>query len=82
MAVISISSVINDITQDNIDTSKHRCKKSGIKRSKCDNNCYASSVASSYLILSGDVELNPGPGSRVQNNTAKCSICKKQLVKI
>ena len=63
IAVINISSVINDIPQDSIVTSKHRRKKSGIKRSKCPINYYANFVASCNLILSGDVELNPGPGS-------------------
>ena len=55
-------------------------KKSGIKRSKCPINYYANSVASYNLILSGDVELNPGPGSHVKNNAAKCSI-RNQLVR-
>ena len=31
------------------------------------------------MILSGDVDLNPGPGSRVKNNAAKCSICNKAV---
>ena len=31
------------------------------------------------LILSGDVELNPGPRSNVKNNAAKCSICNKAV---
>ena len=79
IAVISISSVINDIPQDSIVTSKHRCKKSEIKGSKCPINYYANSIASYNLILSGDVELNPGPGSRVKNNAAKCSICNKAV---
>ena len=35
IAMIRISSVINDISQESIVTSKHDCKKSGIKRSKC-----------------------------------------------
>ena len=65
--VISISSVINDIPQDNIVTSKHRCKKSKIKRSKCPISYYTNNVASYNLILDVDVELNPGPGSRVKN---------------
>ena len=33
--MIRISSVINDISQESIVTSKHDCKKSGIKTSKC-----------------------------------------------
>ena len=78
-AVISISSVINNIPQESIATSKNWCKKSEIKRSKCPINYYANSVASYNLILSGDVELNPGPGSRVKNNAAKCSICNKAV---
>ena len=73
--VISISSVINDIHQYSIVTLKHKCKKSEIKRSKCSINYYANSIALYNLILSGDVELNPVPGSRVKNNAAKCSIC-------
>ena len=77
--MINISSVINDIPQDSIVTSKHRRKKSGIKRSKCATNYYANFVASCNLILSDDVEPNPGPGSRVKNNAAKCSICNKEV---
>ena len=46
VAVISISPVINDIPKDSTVTSKHRCKKSEIKRSKCRISCYANSVAS------------------------------------
>ena len=79
IVVISISSVINDIPQESIVTSKHRCKKSEIKRSKCPINYYANSIASYNLILSGDVELNPVPGSHAKNNAAKCSICNKAV---
>ena len=79
IAVISISSVITDIPQESIATSKYRCKKSEIERSKCPINYYANSVASYNLILSGDVELNVGPGSCVKNNAAKCSICNKAV---
>ena len=77
--MINISSVINDTPQDSIITSKHRCKNSEIKRSKFAINYYANSVALYDLILSSDVELNPGPGSRVKNNAAKCSICNKAV---
>ena len=76
---LSISPVINDIPQDSIVTSKHHCKKCEIKRSKCCINFCANSVASYNLILSGDVELNLGPGSCVKNNAAKCSICNKAV---
>ena len=31
------------------------------------------------MILSGDVELNPGPASRGKNNAAKCNICNKAV---
>ena len=31
------------------------------------------------MILSDNVELNPGPCSRVKNNAAKCSICSKSV---
>ena len=78
IAVISISSVINN-PQESIVTSKHPCKKSAIKKSKCPITYYPNSVASYNLILSGDVELNPGPGSCVKNNAAKCSICNKAV---
>ena len=37
------------------------------------------SVASYNLILSGDVELNPGHGSHIKNNVAKCNICNKAV---
>ena len=79
IAVISISSVINAILQGSIVTSKHCCKKSWIKRSECPINYYANCVASYNLILSGDVKLNPGPGFRVKNNAAKCSLCNKAV---
>ena len=82
IAVISILPVINDIPQDSILISKNRCKKSGIKRSECLLNYYANSVASYNLILSGDVELNPGPGSRVKNNLRNVVYAIKQLVQI
>ena len=74
-----IRSVINDITQDSIVTSKQGCKKSEIRGSKCRINYYTNSVASYNYIISGDVELNPGPGSRMKNNAAKCSICNKAV---
>ena len=76
-AVISISPVINDILQDSIVTSKDRCKKSRIKRSKCPINYYANCCF--IQLNSGDVELNPGPGSRIKNNTAKSSIPNKAV---
>ena len=38
---------------------------------------YGNSVASYNLILSGDMGLNPRPGSYVKNNAAKCSVCNK-----
>ena len=72
IAMIRISSVINDISQVSIVTSKHDSKKSGIKRSKCP--IITEIVASYNLILSGDVGLNPRPGSYVKNNAAKCSV--------
>ena len=31
------------------------------------------------MILSGDVKLNPVPGSRVKNKAVKCSICNKAV---
>ena len=46
IALISIFSVINDIPQDIIVTSKHHCKKSEIKRRKCPIIYCANSVAS------------------------------------
>ena len=82
IAVISILPVINDIPQDSILISNNRCKKSEIKRSECLLNYYANSVASYNLILSGDVELNPGPGSRVKNNLRNVVYAIKQLVQI
>ena len=77
--MISTASVINDIPQDSIVTLKQRCKKSEIKISKYPINYYANSVASQNLILSGDVELNPGPGSPVKNNAARYSIWNKTV---
>ena len=29
------------------------------------------------MALSGDIELNPGPGSNARNKTPKCSLCDK-----
>ena len=55
IAVISISPVINGIPQDSIVTSKHSCKKSGIKRTTCPINYYAYSNSLYNLISSGDM---------------------------
>ena len=51
-------------------------KKSEIK---CPINYYTNFVASYNLLLSGDVELKLGPGPRVKNNAAKCSISNKAV---
>ena len=48
-----------------------------IKRKKSRINCYANCVATFNLALSGDIELNPGPGSNPRNSTSKCSFCNK-----
>ena len=79
VAVISIWWVINDIPQDSIVESKHPLKKAKLKEVNEPIKYYANSVAWYKLILSGDVKLNPVPGSRVKNKTAKCSIYNKAV---
>ena len=54
-------------------------KEGEIKRSKCLANYYANSIPSYNLILSGDVELKPGPVSRVKNYASKCRICNQAV---
>ena len=83
IAVITLSSVTNDIPQESIATSKHHCKKCKIKRGKCPIKYSANSVGSYNLILYGDVEMNPGPDSYAKDITLKCRIlcAVKQLIR-
>ena len=50
-------------------------KVSNIKRSKSRVLYYSNSTASFQLVLSGDIELNPGPGLRAP----KCDSCNKTV---
>ena len=63
--------------QESTTKSRNNSNKSKIKRTKSRINYYANCAATFNLALSGDIELYPGPGSNVRNNTPKCSLCKK-----
>ena len=38
---------------------------------------YYSNIVATYVILSGDIETNRGPGLRPSNKTPKCTVCWK-----
>ena len=63
--------------QESTTKSRNYSNKSKIKRTKFRINYYANCVATFNLALSGDIELNPRPGSKTGNNTSKCSLCNK-----
>ena len=63
--------------QESTTNSRNYGHKSKIKRAKSRIIYYANCVGTIYLALSGDIELNPGPGSNTRNNTPKCSLCNK-----
>ena len=64
-------------TQESTTKSPNYSNKSKSKRTKSRIDYYANCVAIFNLALSGNIELNPGPGSNTRNNTAKCSSCNK-----
>lgn len=51
------------------------CKRMSIKRSKCPISYYENSTATFNIILSGDIERNPGPGT----HAPKCKECFKTV---
>ena len=51
--------------------------KSKIKRAKSRTVYYSNTVATYNVILSGDIETNPGPGLRSRNQIPKCTVCWK-----
>ena len=59
--------------------SRNYSNKLKIKRTKSRINYYANCVAALNLVLSVDIELNPGPGSNACNNTPKCSLCNREV---
>ena len=63
--------------QESTTKSRNYSNKLKIKRTKSRINYYATCVDIFNLALSGDIELNPGPGSNARNNTPKCSLCNK-----
>ena len=63
--------------QESTTKSRNYSNKSKIKRAKSKINYHANCVTTFNLALSGDIELDSGPGSNARNNTAKCSLCKK-----
>ena len=62
IAVIEVSSSISHDTTLPLKLSTHPKKK--IKRTKGSVQYYFNYIATYKLILSGDIELNPGPGLR------------------
>ena len=62
IAVIEVSSSISHDTTLPLKLSTHPKKK--IKRTKGSVQYYSNYIATYKLILSGDIELNPGPGLR------------------
>ena len=53
-------------------------QKTKIKRSKSRIGYYANSCATFQLVLSGDIELNPGPGSNARTNSKKITRSKQK----
>ena len=83
LILISISvklSIKSPIINDNLHSVSYITKKrryNKVKRSKLPIIYYANSSATFNLILSGDIEINLGPGF----STTKCTVCGK-VVKI
>ena len=73
IAVTEVSSSISHDTALPLKLSTHPKKK--IKRTKGSVQYYSNCIATYKLILSGDIELNPGPGLR----KPKCKICEKTV---
>ena len=67
--------------QESTTKSWNYSNKSKIKRTKSRLNYYANYVATFNLALSGDTEINPGPGANACNNAPKCSLCNKGVSK-
>ena len=67
----------NEVSQDNTFVYQNNIKKTKIKRTKCPVNYYSNYDATLNLILSGDIELNPGPGLHARKSTPKCLLCNK-----
>ena len=51
--------------------------KNKIKRSKSRIVYYSNTVATDNVILSRDIETNPGPGLHSHNKIPKCAVCWK-----
>ena len=51
--------------------------KNKIKRAKSRIVYYSNTVVTYSVILSGDIETNPGPGLRSRSKTPKCTVCWK-----
>ena len=51
--------------------------KNKIKRAKSRIVYYSNTVATYNVILSADIETNPGPGLRSRNKIPKCTVCWK-----
>ena len=73
ISVIEVSSSISHDTTLPLKLSTHPKKKT--KRTKGSVQYYSNCIATYKLILSGDTELNPGPGLR----KPKCKMCKKAV---
>ena len=54
-----------------------RSLKNKIKRAKSRIVYYSNTVATYNVILSADIETNPGPGLRSRNKIPKCTVCWK-----
>ena len=53
--------------------------KNKIKRAKSRIVYYSNTVARYNVILSGNIETNPGPGLRSSNKIPKCTVCWKDV---
>ena len=73
IAVTEVSSSVSQDTTLPLKLSTHPKKK--IKRTKGSVQYYSNCSATYKFILSGDIELNPGPGLR----KTKCKICEKTV---
>ena len=51
--------------------------KNKIKRAESRIVYYSNTVATYNVILSGDIETNPGPGLRSRSKIPKCTVCWK-----
>ena len=73
--LINVSLIITNYSHLQSLNSKAKPVRVKTKRHKHPTAYYSNSAATFNIILSGDIHVNPGPGS----NATKCSACEKNV---